>query len=390
MAEALRCKMVFDGTALHDGACVVMDGGRITALLPDPADLPADIALTDLGDGILTPGFVDLQVNGGGGVMLGGANTGIDTIARICTAHARLGSTAILPTLITDTPEATAQVIDAGIAAAQAQTPGFLGLHLEGPHLDPRRAGAHDAHLIRPISPADLAALEQAARALPALMVTLAPEAASPDQIARLRQAGAIVALGHTDCSAEQARTAFQAGASCVTHLFNAMSQLQGRAAGLVGAALDSDADIGLIADGIHIADTSLRLALRLKGENRAFLVSDAMACAGTDMTSFALNGRRIRRRNGALRLDDGTLAGADLTLPQAVAHCVGLGVPLERALALATSRPAAIINAPRHGRIAPGQRADLVHLDALGLTPQQIWHGGTALEIRHKAATPI
>ncbi|MCC5991645.1 MAG: N-acetylglucosamine-6-phosphate deacetylase [Rhodobacteraceae bacterium] len=375
--------MVFDGTALHDGACVVIDGGRITALLPDPAALPKDITLTDLGEGILTPGFVDVQVNGGGGVMLGGDHTGIDTIARICAAHARLGATAILTTLITDTPQATAQVIAAGIAAAKARIPGFLGLHLEGPHLDPRRAGAHDPRLIRPMSAADLTFLEQAARALPALMVTLAPEAASPNQIARLRQAGSIVALGHTDCTADQARAAFHAGASGVTHLFNAMSQLQGREAGLVGAALDSDAHIGLIADGIHITDTSLRLALRLKGKSRAFLVSDAMACAGTDMTGFSLNGRRIRRRNGALRLGDGTLAGADLALPQAVAHCVGLGLPLEQALALATSRPAAFINATQHGRLAPGQRADLVLLCRDKLTPQQIWQGGAELAIR-------
>jgi N-acetylglucosamine-6-phosphate deacetylase len=230
--------------------------------------------------------------------MLGkGADT--DRIARICAAHARLGATGILPTLITDTPEVTAQVVAAAIAAHRARVPGFLGLHLEGPHLDPRRAGAHDPALIRPLGDADLHALEAAARALPALMITLAPEAARPDQIARLCRAGAVVSLGHSDCTAEAAEAAFAAGARAVTHLFNAMSQLSARSPGLVGAALASPVSAGIIADGVHVADAALRTALAAKGPDRSVPRVRRDGRRGHRSAEFTLGGRRIRARAG-------------------------------------------------------------------------------------------
>lgn len=370
----LRGASVFDGEVLRDGLAVRLEGGRIAELLPDGG------AGTDLGGGILAPGFIDLQVNGGGGIMLDGAAS-VARIAAICAAHARLGATGLLPTLITDTPEATRAVIAAGIAAAAAGVPGFLGLHLEGPHLDPRRKGAHDAALIRPMTDADLALLTDAARRLPALIVTLAPSAATPRQIAALAGAGAIVSLGHADCTADEAQTAFAAGASMVTHLFNAMSQMGHRAPGLVGAALDGAADCGVIADGAHVDPVALRVALSAKRRGRMFLVSDAMAVAGTDLAGFRLGARRILRREGRLTLEDGTLAGADLTLPRAVSFAVRvLGLPVERALAMASSVPAAILGRADLGRIVPGARADLVHLDDdLGL--RGVWQGGIAVE---------
>lgn len=372
MTQVLTGAALFDGTTICPGLALVIEGDHIAAILPE-AEAPA--GAIDLNGGVLAPGLIDLQVNGGDGILLDGSAT-VDTLARICAAHARLGATGILPTLITDTPQATAAVIRAGIAAAQARLPGFLGLHLEGPHLDPRRHGAHDPALIRQMTDDDLAALIAAARALPALMVTLAPASARPDQIAALRAAGAVVSLGHADCTLAEARAAHAAGATCVTHLFNAMSPLGSREPGLVGAALSLPLACGLIADGVHVHPETIRLALAAKRAGEVFLVSDAMAVAGTDLTQFHLGNRRILRRDGRLTLEDGTLAGADLSLPQAVRFMIEqVGIAPERALAMASRIPAQVIGADRGG-IAPGLPADLVHFDAdWNLT--RVWQAG-------------
>jgi N-acetylglucosamine-6-phosphate deacetylase len=367
---SLCAARVFDGTAFRDGA-VVIEGGRILRIGAPEGDR------IDLGDATLAPGMIDLQVNGAGGVAVD-RKAGADALATICATLARLGATGCLPTLITDTPEATASVIAAGIAAADAGTPGFLGLHLEGPHLDPRRKGAHDAALIRPMEAADLAALLQARARLPALKVTVAPEAVTPAQIAAMAQAGIVVSLGHSDCTAGQARAAMAAGAVCATHLFNAMSQLGNRAPGLVGAVLDGTGHAGIIADGIHVDPATLRIALAAKAEG-LFLVSDCMALAGSQLTEMELGGRLIRRQEGRLTLSDGTLAGADLTLPQAVANLVSFGVDPARALAMATRIPARLIGRDDLGRLAAGGPADVV---ALGpdLALRAVWQGGRQL----------
>lgn len=344
---------LFDGEALHEGLAVVIRDGRIADLVPCPPGHPVR-------HGILAPGFVDLQVNGGAGLMMG-AGTDAAALSRICAAHADLGCAGVLPTLITDRPEITASVLQAGIAAARAGTPGFLGLHLEGPHLDPHRAGAHDPALIRPMADADLHRLTAAAAQLPALMVTLAPEAATPDQIAALARAGIVVSLGHSDCTLQAAQAAFAAGARAATHLFNAMSPMTHRAPGLVGAVLSGEARAGLIADGIHVDPAVLRVALRARPEG-LFLVSDCMAVAGTAATSMTLQGREILRRDGRLTLPDGTLAGADLRLDRAVRQVAAAGAGVARALAMATSVPADLIGTPL-GRIAPGHPARLILL---------------------------
>ena len=364
---------LFDGTGFRPGAALVVDDGRVAAIGAPEGEI------VDLGGGVLAPGFVDLQVNGAGGVPVDG-RLDPEGIATICDTLARLGTTACLPTLITDTPDATAAVLAAGARAARTGAPGFLGLHLEGPHLDPRRAGAHDPALIRPMTEADLALYLQAARDLPALMITLAPTSATHDQIARLAAAGVIVSLGHAACTADEAQAAFAAGARAVTHLFNAMSQLGSREPGFVGAALTSDAACGLIADGIHVAPQALRVALAARPEGM-FLVSDCMALAGTDAAEMRLGGRRILRREGRLTLEDGTLAGADLTLADAVA-CLSAraGIAPERALAMATSIPAAVVGAGgRHGRLVPGRAADFIHLGEDGAV-RRVWRGGRAL----------
>ncbi|OYU40166.1 MAG: N-acetylglucosamine-6-phosphate deacetylase [Pseudorhodobacter sp. PARRP1] len=370
----LTAAEVFDGTQMLPDHAVVIEGGAITALLPT-AKAPAGPrqALS----GTLAPGLIDLQVNGGAGIMLGGTATA-ESIATICATHARLGATGILPTLITDTPAATTAVIAAGIAAARARTPGFLGLHLEGPHLDPRRQGAHDPALIRPMTEADLTELCTAAAHLPALMLTLAPASVTTAQIAQLTQAGAIVSLGHSEATYTEATAATEAGAACVTHLFNAMSQLGNREPGLVGAVLSGTLHAGLIADGLHVHPATLRTALAAR-QDGLFLVSDAMAVAGTTLTEFTLGTRRILRQNGRLTLADGTLAGADLSLPQAIRLLISqLGQPPARALAMATSIPAALIRSAA-GTLRPGQPANLVQF-----TPdwalQTIWQNGVEI----------
>jgi N-acetylglucosamine-6-phosphate deacetylase len=370
--HSLTGAAVFDGHVLHQDVALVLDGGRVAGIGTPQGDV------TVLDGGIVAPGFLDLQVNGGGGLAVGG-DTDAAALAAICAVHARLGATGILPTLITDTPAATARVIAAGIAAARADHPGFLGLHIEGPHLDPRRKGAHDPALIRPMEDSDLDQLLQAAAALPALMVTLAPEAANPQQIAALAGAGVIVSLGHSDCTAAQAQAAMQAGAACATHLFNAMSQLGNREPGLAGTVLGGGAYAGLIADGIHVDPLTMRVALAAKPEG-VFLVSDCMALAGTDRDEMVLGGRRILRGGGRLTLEDGTLAGADLTLPRAVQVLVEqVSVPVERALAMATRIPAQVLRRADIGRLTPGARADVVHLrDDLSLA--RVWQGGGPL----------
>jgi len=362
---------LFDGQTCHDGKAVVLEGAQIAEILP-ATDLPEG-ARIDLGGGLLAPGLIDLQVNGGGGVMLSGADP-LSEIATICAAHAKLGTTGLLPTLITTSTRQTRSVLAAGVAAV-GRVPGFLGLHLEGPHLDPKRPGCHPAEHIRPMTEDDLDLICEARAGLSVLMLTVAPASVTPEQIAKLTEAGVTVALGHADCSYAEAQAAHDAGARIVTHLFNAMSQLGSREPGLVGAALSLPLACGLIADGIHVAPESARLALRLAGD-RLFLVTDAMAVAGTDLLDFELSGQRIYRANRSLRTENDTLAGADLSLPEAIRFSVEvLGLPPEQALAMATSRPAAVIGSNR-GRIAPGLPADLVHFSD-GWQVTGVWQGG-------------
>lgn len=367
--DAFLGAAVFDGARLHEGHALLLEDGICRGILP-AAEVPEGWRRTVLGGGTVLPGFVDLQVNGGGGVLLNDAPT-VEGIRAIAAAHAARGTAALLPTLITDTPERTRAVVEAVARAVAEGVPGVLGLHLEGPHLAPARKGAHDPALIRPMEDADEAFLTAAAARLPNLMVTLAPEAAPPERIARLAAAGVIVSLGHSDCSFAEAMAAIAAGARCVTHLFNAMSQLGSREPGLAGAALDSGrVSAGLIADGVHVHPATMRAALAAKrGPGRIFLVTDAMAPAGTGLTEFRLNGRRVIRRDGRLTLEDGTLAGADIDMPGALAVLVReAGLPRADALSMATSAPAGVLRDPRgHGSFATGRPVAALHLAADG-----------------------
>jgi len=355
---------IFDGEAWWERSALVVADGKIEGIIA--ADSPTDALRVSMGGGILAPGFIDLQVNGGGGALLN-VDPSVDTIRTICTTFAQFGTTACLPTLVTDTREINAATIAAGVAALEAGVPGFLGLHLEGPHLSVARKGAHDPALIRPMDEVDLVALVEARQVLPNLLTTVAAETVTPNQITRLREAGLVVSIGHSNASYVEVKAAVEAGATMVTHLFNAQSQIGNRDPGVVGAALDlGSLHAGLIADGIHVDAPSIGIALRAKRPpGRIFLVTDAMSLTGTDLQSFELTGRMVHRKDGALRLADGTLAGADLTMIDAVTYVHRtLGLPLEEALRMASLYPAEALGVGHErGRLAPGLRADLVHL---------------------------
>lgn len=342
MVQVFTGADIHDGVRLHRGKALVVDDTHVSIIAL--AGRPRDADVIALENGIIAPGFVDLQVNGGGGLMFNDAQT-VAALKQIAHAHRRLGTAAFLPTLISDTPKRVQAAIEAVEAAIAKEVPGIVGLHLEGPHLAPSRKGAHDAQHLRMMKAADLALLVEAAARLPNLMVTVAPEMVTLAQIRALAQAGVIVSLGHSDADYDTAMAAFEAGACCVTHLYNAMSQMTSRAPGLVGAALArEDVFAGLIADGVHVHPAMMQLVLAQKA--RMFVVTDAMAVAGSDKSAFALNGRQVQRADGRLTLEDGTLAGADLTLPRAVQVLVqNCGQDIETAIARATSLPAQLLN---------------------------------------------
>ncbi|MDQ6435443.1 N-acetylglucosamine-6-phosphate deacetylase [Mesorhizobium sp. LHD-90] len=373
---ALAAPRIFDSVIWHRDAALLVRGDGVEAIVPR-GDIPAGTPVTEQ-NGMLVPGFVDLQVNGGGGVMLNDRQD-VETIRTICAAHAPFGTTALLPTLITDTPEITARTVESGVGAAGAHVPGFAGLHLEGPHLSLARKGAHDPKLIRPMEDADQAFLIEARNRLPSLLTTVAPESVTPERMTALSKAGVVVSLGHSDTTYAVATACAAAGATMATHLFNAMSQIGNREAGLAGAVIDNGGLwAGLIADGIHVDPATIGIAMRAKtGPAKIFLVTDAMATIGTDMKSFTLNGRTVRRENGRLTLADGTLAGADLDMISAVRFMHRqIRLELGEALRMASLYPAEAMGLARHGRLVAGSRADMVALSD-GLDVRRVWIGG-------------
>ncbi|MFV0490682.1 MAG: N-acetylglucosamine-6-phosphate deacetylase [Pseudorhodobacter sp.] len=371
MRQIFSGARIFDGQSLHENAALIVENGVIAAIEPDSQE-----SGIQLPGGILSPAFVDLKVNGGGGIMMDGhADAG--RMAAICASHILCGCAGILPTLPSSNPGEMERVIRAAISAANANVPGFLGLHLEGPFLDQRQPGLHDPKMIRKMTDADLTLLCDAATKLPALIVTLSPCAVTEDQITRLTRAGVLVALGHSDCSHSEARAAIEAGAVCATHLFMDMATMSAREPGLAGAALDGTIAISLIADGYHVAPAMLRLAARTRPEG-LFLVTSALGFAGTDLTEMEVYGKHARRRDGRVVLQDGTIAGTDLRLDRAIGVMVRQAeLAPERALAMATSIPAGLIGAEdRLGYLLPGRRADMVHLDEEYILTGTWWGG--------------
>jgi N-acetylglucosamine-6-phosphate deacetylase len=385
--HAIATGTLFDGQRLHHDCAVVIDGTSIAAITPRN-DLPGGIPVHALPAGAwLAPGFIDCQVNGGGDVLFNGSPT-TDTIERIAAAHLRFGTTALLPTLITDTPAKMRAALGAAREAA-AHNPGVLGIHLEGPFLSPERPGVHDTRLFRVPGDEDAAALIEGRSGV--MLVTLAPERVPAGFIRRLAAAGIRVALGHSAATYAETKAALAEGLTGFTHLFNAMRPLQSREPGPIAAALEAaDAWFGIIVDGHHVAPPVLRLALRAAG--RPMLVSDAMPPVGGRQSSFVLNGAEIGVRDGRCTRADGTLAGAAIGMADAVRNCVELlGLPLTEALRYASAAPAAFLGlAGTLGRIAPGFRADLVAFEPQTIAVHQAWVAGeTRLAEEVKRSSP-
>ena len=363
MGFALTGARVFDGEQIRDGLAVIIDGARITAVCAE-ADIPAGVECRKLNGGLLAPGFIDVQVNGGGGALLND-NPSLETVRRIAASHRAFGTTGLLPTVITDAPAVLAGAIAAVKAARADDVPGILGIHIEGPFLDAERKGAHPAQYIRKMTGIDV---EQIAGAdCGAVMLTLAPNRVAPELIGSLTAKGVLVSLGHAEATFAEVQPALVAGATAFTHVFNAMSQLNGREPGMVGAALAHRGSfIGIIADGHHVHDAALQVALAVKPRERIMLVTDAMPSAAGGPGNFKLQGRAVNRVDDKLLLDDGTLAGSNLTMDMAVRYCVEkLDIALEDALRMAALNPAAFLRRGHElGRVATGFLASLVHLD--------------------------
>jgi N-acetylglucosamine-6-phosphate deacetylase len=375
MRTALINGRVLLPSGMRDDVCVVIGDGEIKAVSSAAPDSARQI---DLGGRLLLPGFIDTQVNGGGGRLFND-DPSVDTIRTIAETHRRYGTTGLLPTLISDDLSVVERGIRAVEGAIEANVPGILGIHIEGPFLSVARRGIHAASKIQPLQDNFLDLLTSATRGK--TLVTLAPESATPDQVAYLVEHGVIVAAGHSDAPYETVRAAIDRGLSGFTHLFNAMSQLANRAPGMVGAALEDDGTFaGIIADGHHVHPATLRVAVRAKGAHRLMLVTDAMPSVGSDAQSFMLQGREIWRDGDTLRGADGVLAGSSLTMAGAVRGMMDMGrVPLAVAATMASATPAAFLGlSERMGAIVAGMRANLVLIDD-DFTVRETWIDGCA-----------
>ncbi|MEB2186290.1 N-acetylglucosamine-6-phosphate deacetylase [Xanthomonas campestris pv. campestris] len=364
--QALWNARVLTDDGLQDGLAVLLDGAQIQAVVAaDDARVAQAGTRVDLGGATLLPGFIDIQVNGGGGVLFNNACTP-QALATIAAAHRRYGTTGMLPTLISDTAEVMAEAIAATRQAIAEGVPGVLGIHLEGPYLSPARKGTHDAQKFRVPDAHEIAVDTSLDNGV--TLITLAPERVPLDDIRAFVAGGAVVFAGHTAATYEQARDGIAAGVSGFTHLYNAMSPLAGREPNAVGAALEDPAVwCGVIVDGVHVHPASLRVALAAKPHGKLLLVTDAMPMVGADSPSFDLYGETITAIDGVVRNAAGALAGSALDMATAVRNSVQwLGVDLAEAARMASTYPAQCIGlGERLGRIAPGYQADLVLVDA-------------------------
>ncbi len=373
--EALSGGRIFDGTEIVEGSAVIVSDGRIRAVVRD-SEVPPGTSTVDLAGQLLAPGFIDVQVNGGGGVLLNDQPNS-DGIAAIADVHRRLGTTGLLPTLISDdwtVMTAAANGVRKSLASGE---PGVLGIHFEGPWLNTERKGAHDASKLR--RPDEPALALFCSGGLGTVVVTLAPEMVPPGTITRLAGAGVRVCAGHSAATYGETCAALEEGLAGFTHLFNGMPAMEGRTPGIVGAALEDNRSwCGLIVDGHHVHPATLRTAIAAKEPGRMILVSDAMPSVGTSDNKFSLGGRIVHVREGRCVTEDGTLAGSNLHMALAVRNAVDhLGLPIEEALRMASLYPAAFLRLDQErGRIAAGYRADLVLLDER-FRAQRVWIAG-------------
>jgi len=377
MKTVLRNARILAGDDFRDDLAIVIESGRITALISDAAPMlgQADEQV-DLGGGWLLPGFIDAQVNGGGGVLFNN-RPDVATLRTLAQAHRRFGTTGLLPTLISDDVQVMRAAIAATRQAISEGVPGVLGIHLEGPYIAPARKGTHDPAKFRVPDAAEIALAASLDNGV--TLLTLAPERVPLESIRALVERGVVVAAGHTAASYEEARAGLEAGIRGFTHLYNAMSPLTGREPGAVGAALeDRDSWVGIIADGVHVHPASLRVALAAKPRGKVMLVTDAMPPVGADDPSYELYGEVITAVDGVVRNAAGSLAGSALDMATAVRNSVQLlGVSLAEAARMASTYPAQFLNLDdRYGHIAGGHHADLVLLDD-ALQVRSTWIAG-------------
>jgi N-acetylglucosamine-6-phosphate deacetylase len=364
MAVALVNGRVLGEAGFLEGRAVLLEGDRIEDVVPDDDPRCARAEQRDLGGCLLLPGFVDTQVNGGGGVLFN-AEPSVAAIRAIGRAHRRFGTTGFLPTLISDDLDVVARALEAVRSAMDAGVPGVLGIHIEGPYLNVARKGVHNSKKLRGLDESAIGLLTSLDRGR--TLVTLAPEMTTPGIISKLSSAGVVVSAGHTNATYGEIRAALGHGLTGFTHLFNAMSQLTARAPGVVGAALeDPESWCGIIVDGRHVDPAVLRIALRCKRHDRFMLVTDAMPSVGAAEKSFSLQGRMISVADGVLVDEEGTLAGSDTDMATTVRNAIALlGLELPEAARMASRYPAEFLGLGGElGRIAPRYRANLVLVD--------------------------
>ena len=367
---------IFDGTDFHDDCVVIVDNGLIEGIVPF-SERPKHCIEHDLEGGILSPGLIDWQINGGGGVLFNETPT-VAGIRNILAAHRREGTTECLITVITDSRKVMTEALNA-VKAAKDFVPGLLGIHVEGPFIDETRSGAHPRQFIQSMTSEDLEWLIR--HKAGTMVVTVAPNRVQSTQIKTLVENGIIVSMGHSEATDVDALNSIKAGASGITHLFNAMSPFSHRNSGMVGVGLsDSRIICGLIADGHHVSNTAIKVAFAARGAEGLAIVSDAMPPAAGGPDHFKLQGRNVELHGTKLTLDDGTLAGSCVTLLQSVRHLVKeIGINLGEALQMATLTPARLLQiSHRHGRISPGFNASLLHLND-DLLAQQTWIEGVS-----------
>jgi len=372
-ALRLHAQRLFDGYNFLDDQVLTITDGKITAI--DQQVDHVDIKTS----GLVVPGFIDLQINGGGGVLFNDSPS-VDNLKVIMAAHAKYGTTAMMPTLITDKIEVMMEAADAISQAIAENVPGIVGVHFEGPHLSVAKKGTHCEAYIRPISEAEWQVLSR--QDIGQVMVTLAPETISAEDVQRMVELGIKVCLGHTNADYQTAQKAVDAGATGFTHLYNAMSPLQGREPGVVGCALLNDnTSCGLIVDGFHVDYASCQLAIKAKPAGKVFLVTDAMPPVGTDQTEFALYDRTVYVDNGKLTSTTGELAGSSLDMASAVKNThFGLKISLDEALRMGSLYPAQYlyptVTELIRGELTVGKQADMVILND-DLTVKETWIAG-------------
>ncbi|MEP4146954.1 MAG: N-acetylglucosamine-6-phosphate deacetylase [Halioglobus sp.] len=375
MREAICASQLFDGERWLPDHALLMQGDLIETVIPSNL-IPSDVSRIELGDGILAPGLIDIQVNGGGDVMLNNYPTA-DGVQRIAASHRQFGTTGLLPTVISDTREIQ-QAAAAAVAKARADgAAGVLGLHIEGPFFDLQRRGTHNAKMIRSMDEQDIEWLSEI-RGFP-VVLTLAPEHTAPGQIRQLTDAGLLLCAGHTNADYESIRAAIAEGLRGFTHLFNAMKPMTAREPGTVGAALeDAETWAGIIVDGHHVHPATVRLALQSKAPGKLMLVSDAMSTVGGEQDTFEIYGEHIAERDGRLINSEGNLAGSAIALIDAVriSH-EQIGVELGECLRMASLYPAQFLNLDhRLGRLHEGFRADLIYFNS-DYTVTDTWVAG-------------